>query len=227
MISDIHSHTYYSRCGKDDPHLTIEAAIKGGIEVFGICDHNYGIGDRKKEYFKLLTSLREEYKGRIKLLRGIELATIRNLWLGDDEDISMFDYCLVEHIDTEETTVGLDIFNYAKRLACPTGIAHTDLIGWAKKLGRDPTEFLHGFAENGIFWEMNVNYDSIHRWHEHEYVTRFYESEEDVKAVRDSGIKIAVGFDGHRVEDYNPERVKKMCEYLEKNNIPQVNLYKE
>ena len=54
MIMDIHSHTYYSNCGRDDPHLTIQAAIDGGIELFGISDHNYGIGDRKKEYFDYL-----------------------------------------------------------------------------------------------------------------------------------------------------------------------------
>ena len=44
MIQDLHSHTYYSFCGKDTPEAIVEAAIAGGIEVFGISDHNYGIG---------------------------------------------------------------------------------------------------------------------------------------------------------------------------------------
>ena len=44
MIQDLHSHTYYSFCGKDSPEAIVEAAIEGGIEVFGICDHNYGVG---------------------------------------------------------------------------------------------------------------------------------------------------------------------------------------
>lgn len=48
MIMDIHSHTYYSRCGRDNPRQIIQAAIDGGIEIFGISDHNYGIADRKK-----------------------------------------------------------------------------------------------------------------------------------------------------------------------------------
>lgn len=40
MIQDLHSHTYFSACG---------------VEVLGITDHNYGIGDRKREYFDILT----------------------------------------------------------------------------------------------------------------------------------------------------------------------------
>ena len=43
MIQDLHSHTYYSFCGIDSPEFLIETAIKGGIEVLGISDHNYGI----------------------------------------------------------------------------------------------------------------------------------------------------------------------------------------
>ena len=32
MIQDLHSHTYYSFCGKDLPEKVIETAINGGIE---------------------------------------------------------------------------------------------------------------------------------------------------------------------------------------------------
>ncbi len=222
MIMDIHSHTWYSNCGQDDPRVIIDAAIAGGIELFGISDHNYGIGDRKKEYFELLSALREEYRGKIQLVRGIELCTIRNLWLADDEDISFFDYCLVENIDNEESSVGLGIFDYAKRCGCLTGIAHTDLIGFARRLGEDPAAFLHRFAENNIFWEMNVNYDSIHRYHEHAYVKRLCESAEEQEIVRSSGIRLSVGFDGHRVGDYRPDRVRSMCAFLEEKGLPMI-----
>ena len=105
MIMDIHSHTYYSRCGRDNPRQTIQAAIDGGIEIFGISDHNYGIADRKKEYFELLTALQKEYSEKIKIVRGIGLCTVENLCLRDEEDISYFDYCLVEHIDRPESSV--------------------------------------------------------------------------------------------------------------------------
>lgn len=48
MIQDLHSHTRYSNCGRDEPALVVEAAIQGGIELLGISDHNYGIGDRRR-----------------------------------------------------------------------------------------------------------------------------------------------------------------------------------
>ena len=47
MIQDLHSHTYYSLCGKDTPEELIEAAIAGGIEVLGISDHNYGVAGER------------------------------------------------------------------------------------------------------------------------------------------------------------------------------------
>ena len=51
MIQDIHSHTYYSFCGSDRPEDVVETAIAGGIELFGICDHNYGIGLGRHDLF--------------------------------------------------------------------------------------------------------------------------------------------------------------------------------
>ena len=46
MRQDLHSHTYYSFCGKDTPEEIIEAAIAGGIELFGISDHAHGVGSK-------------------------------------------------------------------------------------------------------------------------------------------------------------------------------------
>ena len=38
--------------------------------------------------------------------------------------------------------------------------------------------------------------------------------------MRRSGIRLAVGFDGHRVGDYAPERVVRMNEFLRNNGFP-------
>jgi len=65
-----------------------------------------------------------------------------------------------------------------------------------------------------IFWEMNVSYDSIHNYREHYYMLEFFRNEEQQRIVRDSGVRISVGFDGHRVGDYLPERVRKYCEKI-------------
>ena len=49
MIQDIHSHTYYSYCGKDSPEDVIKNAIASGIDIVGISDHYYGIVMSKAE----------------------------------------------------------------------------------------------------------------------------------------------------------------------------------
>ena len=235
MIQDLHSHTYYSFCGKDRPEAIVEAAIEGGIEVFGICDHNYGVGfgsysafaappelipnryegRNLRRYFDHINLIKEKYADRIRILRGIEIATDSSagkVTLPPDADISFFDYCLIEHIDRDATSVA-DLFAFAKRCGCPlVGVAHTDLFGYCEKTGQDPCEFFSKMAEAGIFWEMNVSYDSIHGYKEHEYMLRFFASEKEQDLIRRSGVRLSVGFDGHRVEDYRPDRVRDYCE---------------
>ena len=220
MIQDLHSHTRYSNCGRDEPALVVEAAIQGGIELLGVSDHNYGIGDRKARYLAELDALRARYAGKIRILRGIEIATIPAHFLKPGEDLSAFDYCLVEHLDDPTSMVGARICAFADTLGIPTGIAHTDLFGWMNAMGVKPEEFLRALAAHGVFWERNVNYDSIHGYREHAYVKAFMESPEQQRMVRDAGLRVSVGFDGHRVEDYLPGRVVDTNSFLEAARIP-------
>ena len=198
----------------------VEAAIQGGIELLGISDHNYGIGDRKARYLAELDALRARYAGKIRILRGIEIATIPAHFLKPGEDLSAFDYCLVEHLDDPASMVGARICAFADAMGIPTGIAHTDLFGWMNAMGVKPEEFLRALAAHGVFWEMNVNYDSIHGYREHAYVKAFMESPEQQRMVRDAGLRVSVGFDGHRVEDYLPGRVVDTNRFLEAARIP-------
>ena len=221
MIQDIHSHTYYSDCGRDEPEELIKSAIAGGITHFGICDHNYGIGKRIPQYIEEISGLKAKYRDQITLYCGIEIATINDFRAPDmSVDYSVFDYCLLEHIDNQNTLAG-DLIGFANRLGCPVGIAHTELFD---HFADDPLGHLTRLSQNGIFWELNVNYDSIHGYREHAYVREFMESPEQQRIVKESGIKLSVGFDGHRVEDYRPERVVRMNRFLQNNNIPQVEL---
>ena len=43
MLQDLHTHTYYSYCGKDSPEAVIKNAIDKGLDIVGISDHYYGI----------------------------------------------------------------------------------------------------------------------------------------------------------------------------------------
>ena len=230
MIQDLHSHTYYSFCGKDRPEEIVEAAIAGGVELFGITDHNYGIGhgrydvfqsqaeDLAKDYgrnliryYDHINLIKEKYAGQIQILRGIEICSLNQgrLSLPEGEDISFYDYCLLENLDSDLSVTGGDLFTYAKRLGCPVGIAHTDLFTFIEKKGWDPEEYFARMAKENIFWEMNVSYDSIHNYREHYYMLEFFRNRRQQEIVRNSGVKLSIGFDGHRVEDYLPERVAK------------------
>lgn len=242
MIQDLHSHTYYSFCGEDAPQAVIEAAIAGGINMLGINDHNYGVGsllglgqisheyaveNYRRAIIRYLDHLRfvaDRYRDRITVKCGIEIATENqeHLLLPEETDISMFDYCLIEHIDSPTTAVS-DMFGYAKRCGCHrVGIAHTDLFSFAENTGVGAAKFFTRMADEEIFWELNVNYDPTHHYREHEYVKRFLASPEQQDIIRRSGVRLSVGFDGHHVRDYAPERVRACCEQLEAMGIPLV-----
>ena len=243
MIQDLHSHTYYSLCGKDRPEEIVEAAIAGGIELFGICDHNHGIGNGRRavfnlqkdvlpnddygraleRYFDHINLIKEKYADKIKILRGIEVSTHTlkpRAELPAGADISFFDYCLMENLDDLESSIAKgNPFDFAERCGCPMGIAHTDMFAFIEKIGEKPYEYFKRLADAGIFWEMNVSFDSIHHYREHKYMLEFFNNKEQQAIVRESGVRLSVGFDGHRVEDYLPERVADYCKKLTEMGI--------
>ena len=83
-------------------------------------------------------------------------------------------------------------------------------------------EFFGKMKAQNIFWELNVNYDSKHNFREHQYVKDFFGNSALIDAVKKSGIKLSVGFDGHRLEDYDAERVITTCHRLEKLSVPMI-----
>ena len=108
---------------------------------------------------------------------------------------------------------------FSKQLGIPCGIAHTDLFAYCDKLGYPYLEFFRKMAAAGIFWEMNVSYDSIHQYREHAYVADFVADKQKQKIVREAGVLISVGFDGHRCEDYDGARVARMVDFLRNAGI--------
>ncbi len=241
MFQDLHSHTYYSFDGKNRPEEVVEAAIAGGIRLFGITDHNFGIGLARydvfsnssseltvdyyrtlQRYYDHISLVREKYRNQITVLRGVEVNLTRDgrLCMPEGTDVSYFDYVLLECLNHPNGSIANgDLFSYAEKMGCKCGIAHTDMFAFIKSIGEDPLTYFRKMAERGIFWEMNVNYDSIHHYHVYPYLLNFFESEQQQDIIRRSGVEISVGFDGHWVEDYLPERIKDYCRHLEKMGI--------
>lgn len=219
MITDLHSHTFYSNCGRDDPEALILRMIEQGVQVLGITDHNYGIGGRGEEYRKTIRSLAAKYSSKIKVLCGIEICTLPRLLPDKNNDFAEYDYCLVENLSYDDSEMKRDILSYTSGYKCPVGIAHTDIFGFIEDCGLDADKYLKSLADRGIFWELNVNYDSIHGYREHEYVKTFFNSEAERQAVKRAGLYVSVGFDGHRMEDYDVKRVKDANDFLETHGI--------
>ena len=164
-----------------------------------------------------------KYRNRIKILCGIEVSTL----LGNDAyampyntDVSMFDFALVENLaDVQRSTARGDIFTLAKQFKCPTGIAHTDMFKFIERLGQDPLSYFKKMAENGIFWEINVNYDSLHDFKTHDYVTEFFKNKWQQEIIKKSGVRLSVGFDGHNIREYKAPRVINACNIIKNMGI--------
>lgn len=214
-VFDLHSHTHYSFCGRDLPQDLVDTMVKNGIRLLGITDHNYGIGARKAEYERVMRELAEANAEKIRILCGIEIATIPTHYdIKDPAEIAGYDYCLLEHIDHPDSLAKDDLFGFAEKLGIRCGIAHTDMFAYCDSRGYDRREFFRKLAEHGIFWEMNVSCDSIHRYREHAYVADFVNDPEKQEIIRDAGVYISVGFDGHRREDYDGYKVAEMVKFL-------------
>jgi histidinol phosphatase-like PHP family hydrolase len=229
-------------CGRDKPEAIVEAAIAGGIELFGISDHNHGIIHGRRSvrkstcddpfdnpentlyrYYDHINLIKEKYEGKIKILRGIEICTsllVPRVALPDGVDVSFFDYGIIECLaEGKDSTTGGDLFSYAEKLGCPCGIAHTDMFAFIESIGEDPYKYFKRMAEAGIFWEMNVSYDSTHHYREHKYMLDFFADREKQELIRESGVRLSVGFDGHKVEDYRADRVREACAKITKMGI--------
>lgn len=244
MIQDLHSHTYYSYCGNDSPDALIKTAIKNGIEFLGISDHchgvmtnyptiKYGNDDIRirmnrialDRYYDHIMTVAHNYRDYIKVWCGVEITTIdHGYYTVPDEcfDFSRFDYCFIENIEYPESTID-DLLAFKNRLGCKVcGLPHIDLPAYIRSKNEDMVSFFKKMAENNIFWELNVNRDSTHNYKEHEYVKKFFEDEEVISAVKESGLTMSVGFDCHRIEDYDGNHIKETCQKLEELKIPMV-----
>ena len=219
-VFDLHSHTHYSFCGRDLPQDLVDTMVQNGVRLLGITDHNYGIGKRKAQYLREMRQLAADNAERLRILCGIEIATIPvNFDIADPAEIAEYDYCLLEHIDHPDSLTRDDLFGFIEKLGIRCGIAHTDLFAYCDSRGYDRREFFGKLAERGIFWEMNVSYDSIHRYREHPYVADFVNDPEKQAVVREAGLYVSVGFDGHRREDYDGHKVAEMVEFLKNTGI--------
>ncbi len=222
-VSDLHTHTYYSWCGKDRPQDIVEMAIQNGLSSVGITDHAHGVGDRIVEYAHQIRMLARKNQDRIRVLCGIEIATLPHRF--DEhitEKLGELDFCLIEHITDPASRIGKDLLDFCKRAGIPCGIAHTDLFAYCDMYGYEPLEYFSALANAGVFWEINVNYDSVHHYRRHAYVSDLMNDPEKLEIVRKSGLLLSVGSDCHRAGEYNAKAVYDAYAFLREYGLKTV-----
>lgn len=133
-MTDLHTHTTFSD-GKNTPEEMVQAAIEKGMECIGFSDHGYTPFDesyclqkhRLEEYRATVDALKEKYRGKIKILCGIEqdlysdtptdgydyvIGSLHYLKAGDE-------YIVLDHrphilLDAVEKYFGGDIYSLAE-----------------------------------------------------------------------------------------------------------------
>lgn len=198
MIMDLHNHTNFSYDGKNTPEEIIENAIKHGIDVIGITDHQFSLGSNVSEYIKKIGECKEKYSKHIKVLAGLEIGTRPK---PDDlltYDIKNIDYVLFESLDDYRAMDFFEFVSWRHRFDCPVGLAHCDIFNMGTRYGLDMVEVLR--AEN-MFWEINTSGN-------YSYYYDFLTNQSKRDRIRESGIGVSIGSDTHSISEYRPKQLK-------------------
>ena len=231
MIANYHTHTVRCRHASGSEREYIETGIERGLKTLGFSDHSPYLFDggyvsptrmlpeEAEDYFGTLRRLREEYKGRIDLVAGLELEyypryferTVR--WLrGFGPEYLILGQHIVgdEPWDAHCGDVSTDeklLDRYAGLMceAMDTGlytcVAHPDMFNFrgdsALYIRAMEKIFSHA-KERGLPVEFNLLGFSESRW---------YPREEAVLAARETGCGVVIGCDAH-----SPDRVAKRSE---------------
>lgn len=209
-LIDLHNHTTFSYDGVNSCEEIIENALSCGIEVVGICDHQYSLGSDIGEYIRTVNECKRKYKNKIIVLCGLEIGTRpepRDLVMSSIKDI---DYCLFECLDSPIAMDFYEFMEWVKLFDMPKGFAHTDIFSLSNRYGIDIIKIM---KENNIFWEINTsgNYN---------YYYDFITNPEKQEIIKKSGLTISVGSDTHWIKDLNVNKLKSCQELIKKLGNP-------
>lgn len=207
---DLHNHTVFSYDGTNTPEEIIENAIAHSIDVIGITDHQFSIGEKLTEYFEYIQHCKIKYRDKIKVLCGLEIGTrpkSSDLLASGTEQ---FDYVLFESLDDLRAMDFFEFLEWRKLFKCKAGLAHTDIFALSERYGLD---LLKEMRKNDIFWELNIsgNYN---------YYYDFLTNAKKQYMVRNSGIKVSIGSDTHWVEEYRFRQLRRANGLMQKLGNP-------
>ena len=207
---DLHNHTIFSYDGSDTPEAIIENAIKCGVDVIGITDHQFSIEDNLSVYFQHLQHCKVKYSDKICVLCGLEIGTRPAPPENLPRATEMFDYVLFESLDDPRAMDFYEFLEWRRQFKCKAGLAHTDIFKLGERYGLDIIKVMR---DNDIFWELNTSGNYI-------YYYDFLTNEKKQRIIKESGIPVSVGSDTHAVCEYRKKQVRSANELLQRLGIP-------
>ena len=207
---DLHNHTVFSYDGSNTPEEIIENAINCGVDVIGITDHQFSIGENLPTYYSHIRHCQLKYADKIRVLCGLEIGTRPAPPESLPSATAVFDYVLFESLDDERAMDFYEFLEWRRLFKCKVGLAHTDIFKLGERYGAD---ILKVMRDNDIFWELNTSGNYI-------YYYDFLTNEKKQCAVKESGIPVSVGSDTHAVNEYRKKQVRRANELLQKLGIP-------
>ena len=207
---DLHNHTVFSYDGSNTPEEIIENAINCGVDVIGITDHQFSIGENLPTYYRYIRHCQLKYADKIRVLCGLEIGTRPAPPESLPRATEMFDYVLFESLDDERAMDFYEFLEWRRLFKCKVGLAHADIFKLGERYGAD---MLKVMRNNDIFWELNTSGNYI-------YYYDFLTNEKKQRIIKESGIPVSVGSDTHAVNEYRKKQVRRANELLQKLQIP-------
>lgn len=211
-LQDLHNHTTYSYDGQNTPEELIKNAISKGIDVLGICDHQFSIENKLSSYIEEINFLKEKYKNEITIKCGLEIGLRpkpTNLLNIDNLNL---DFCLFESLDSDrfDTMDIYEFFEWSRLFNIPKGLAHTDIFKLGEKFDID---ILNKMKEYNLFWEINTSGN-------YTYYYDFTTNHQKQQLISKSKITVSLGTDTHSIKNYNTLKLKSSHLLVEKLKNP-------
>ncbi len=209
LYVDLHNHTKFSYDGSNTPEEIIENAIRNSIDVIGITDHQFTIGDNLPLYFEYIQHCKIKYKDKIKVLCGLEIGTRPTPPESLPLATQQFDYVLFECLDDPRAADLYEILEWRRLFKCKVGLAHTDIFKLGEMYNLDMIKIMR---EYNIFWELNTSGN-------YPYYYDFLTNDKKRKIIQYSGIPVSVGSDTHYIGEYRKKQIRRANELLNELGI--------
>jgi histidinol phosphatase-like PHP family hydrolase len=198
---NLHTHTRYSD-GDHLPDDVVRSAYSAGLRVIGISDHfltgkvsNPLTEEAFPRYLRHVRSLEEMYKGKIRVMAGVEVDANRERGRLDElpyDLLNQLDFVLFEYAaDPQQRGIPLpELARIRARIGVPCGLCHWDVDRIFN--GMRPEDLSEDLRRWAFFVEVSTS----------DYYTRdgqhFYELGERFFRAFQGRVKVSIGTDSHR-----------------------------